>query len=170
MRISDVSSDVCSSDVCSSALLPGISGPGKICFGVYPHSKDQPVLADGVVRYRGEAVLALVGTRHAIWSLSDADLPIEWQPEEAVTDFYGTAAAAVQEAHPDNVLARGFVNKGDAEAALAQSPVTAAFASATPFIAHAYIKPEAGSAERTGARAGGTEGVSTCKREWWTNN
>src|SRR3546814_11811015 len=66
-------------------------------FGVYPHIKDQPVLADGVVRYRGEAVLALVGTRHAIWSLSDADLPIEWQPEEAVTDFYGTAAAAVQE-------------------------------------------------------------------------
>src|SRR3546814_3417519 len=89
MRISDWSSDVCSSDL--AADLPGNSGPGNKCFGVYPHIKDQPVLADGVVRYRGEAVLALVGTRHAIWSLSDADLPIEWQPEEAVTDFYGTA-------------------------------------------------------------------------------
>src|SRR3546814_10301502 len=83
-------------------------------------------------------------------TLFRSDLPIEWQPEEAVTDFYGTAAAAVQEAHPDNVLARGFVNKGDAEAALAQSPVTAAFESATPFIEHAYIEPEAGYAERKG--------------------
>src|SRR3546814_12434582 len=90
MRISDWSSDVCSSDL--AADLPGNSGPGNKCFGVYPHIKDQPVLADGVVRYRGEAVLALVGTRHAIWSLSDADLPIEWQPAEAVADFYGRSA------------------------------------------------------------------------------
>ena len=35
-------------------------------FGIYPHLKDQPVLADGVVRYRGEAVIALLGERAAI--------------------------------------------------------------------------------------------------------
>jgi CO/xanthine dehydrogenase Mo-binding subunit len=42
------------------------------------------------------------------------------------------------------------VNKGDAEAALAASPVTAVAESATPFIEHAYIEPEAGYAERKG--------------------
>jgi len=129
-------------------ILTAADVPGSKCFGVYPHIKDQPVLADGQVRYRGEAVLALVGARRAIWSLTESDLPIAWEVEAAVTDFCATDAPAVQAEHPDNVLARGFVNKGDAEAALAASPVTAAAESATPFIEHAYIEPEAGYAVR----------------------
>ncbi|MEQ8356102.1 MAG: molybdopterin-dependent oxidoreductase [Kiloniellaceae bacterium] len=131
--------------ILTAADIPGAKG-----FGVYPHIKDQPVLAPGLARYRGEAVLALVGERRAIWSLAEADLPIAWQPEEAVTDFSGGETRFVQEARPDNVLARGFVNKGDAEAALAASPVTAEISTATPFIEHAYIEPEAGYAERKG--------------------
>ncbi|MGF1593749.1 MAG: molybdopterin-dependent oxidoreductase [Kiloniellaceae bacterium] len=136
--------------ILTAADLPGSSGPGNKCFGVYPHIKDQPVLAEGEVRYRGEAVLALVGTRQAVWAVAESDLPIEWQVEDAVTDFCGDGVPAVQEAHPDNVLARGFVNKGDAETALAASPVVAAAESATPFIEHAYIEPEAGYALRKG--------------------
>ena len=131
-------------------ILTAADVPGNKCFGVYPHIKDQPVLAEGQVRYRGEAVLALVGERRAIWSLAESELPIAWQPEEAVTDFCGAASRPVQEAQADNVLARGFVNKGDAEAALAASAFTAAAESATPFIEHAYIEPEAGYAERKG--------------------
>ena len=134
-------------------ILTAADVPGNKCFGVYPHIKDQPVLAEGQVRYRGEAVLALVGTRRAIWSLAEADLPIAWQPEDPVTEFRSAGAAEarlVQEGRPDNVLARGLVNKGDAEAALAASPLTAAAGSATPFIEHAYIEPEAGYAERKG--------------------
>src|SRR3546814_94940 len=68
--------------ILTAADLPGNSGPGNKCFGVYPHIQDQPVLADGVVRYRGEAVLALVGTPHANWSVSAADVPIEWKRSE----------------------------------------------------------------------------------------
>ncbi len=124
--------------------------PGSKGFGVYPHMKDQPVLAEGRVRYRGEAVLLLVGERRAIWSLAEADLPISWETEEAVTDFCRDDAPLVQQDRSDNVLARGFVNKGDAEAALAASPVTAEISTATPFIEHAYIEPEAGYAERKG--------------------
>ncbi len=40
-------------------------------FGIYPHLKDQPVLADGVVRYRGEAVVALLGERAAIEAIRE---------------------------------------------------------------------------------------------------
>ncbi|MEQ9608958.1 MAG: molybdopterin cofactor-binding domain-containing protein, partial [Kiloniellaceae bacterium] len=131
-------------------ILTAADVPGNKCFGVYPHIKDQPVLADGVVRYRGEAVLALVGTRQAVWAVTDADLPIAWNAEEAVTDFRRDDAPLVQQDKDSNLLARGFVNKGDAEAALAASPVKAEAESATPFIEHAYIEPEAGYAERKG--------------------
>ncbi|MGE5767385.1 MAG: molybdopterin-dependent oxidoreductase, partial [Bacteroidota bacterium] len=131
-------------------ILTAADVPGNKCFGVYPQIKDQPVLAEGAVRFRGEAVLALVGTREAVWSVDESVLPIDWRVEDAVTDFSGAAVPAVQAAHPDNVLARGFVNKGDAEAALAASAFTAVAESATPFIEHAYIEPEAGYAERRG--------------------
>ena len=46
----------------SSAVLTAADVPFN-GFGIYPDIKDQPVLADGLVRYRGEAVLALVGER-----------------------------------------------------------------------------------------------------------
>jgi hypothetical protein len=48
------------------------------------------VLADGLVRYRGEAVLALVGERAAVMAVRDAEIPIEWQPEPPL---YGIDAA-----------------------------------------------------------------------------
>jgi len=35
-------------------------------FGIYPHIKHQPVLADGLVCHRGEAVAALLGEREAV--------------------------------------------------------------------------------------------------------
>jgi len=39
------------------------------------------VLADGLVRYRGEAVLALVGTRADVLAIPDGQIPIHWNPE-----------------------------------------------------------------------------------------
>ena len=42
-------------------VLTAADVPGQNRYGIYATGKDQPVLADGYVRYRGEAVLALVG-------------------------------------------------------------------------------------------------------------
>ena len=55
------------------------------CFGIYPTGKDQPVLAQDEVRFRGEAVLAMVGEQDAVERVGDADVPITWQPLEPVT-------------------------------------------------------------------------------------
>lgn len=129
------------------AVLTAADIPGANGFGVYPHIKDQPVLADGAVRYRGEAVLALVGEGDAIWAVDEEQLPIAWQVEGT-----GSGERPVQSAYPDNVLARGHVRKGDAEAALADAEVVAEGQFATPFIEHAYIEPEAGYALRRGDR------------------
>ncbi len=42
-------------------VLAAADVPGQNRYGIYPDGKDQPVLADGYVRYQGEAVAALVG-------------------------------------------------------------------------------------------------------------
>jgi CO/xanthine dehydrogenase Mo-binding subunit/aerobic-type carbon monoxide dehydrogenase small subunit (CoxS/CutS family) len=129
--------------------------PGSNSFGIYPDLKDQPVLADGLVRYRGEAVLALVGDRETVTGIADADLPLDWTPLPPVQGFVaGLASDArrVHETRPDNVLLRGNLRTGDAEAALATAPVTADYACETGFVEHAYIEPEAGFARRVGDR------------------
>ncbi|MCG8690199.1 MAG: xanthine dehydrogenase family protein molybdopterin-binding subunit, partial [Minwuiales bacterium] len=124
-------------------------------FGIYPDLKDQPVLADGAVRYRGEAVVALVGDRKTVESIADDDLPIEYWPRDAVFD---TAAARadgaplVQTDRPGNLLIEGGVVTGDADSAFAESAVIADGSFETPFVEHAYIEPEAGWAERVGDR------------------
>jgi aldehyde oxidoreductase len=129
--------------------------PGANSFGVYPDLKDQPVLADGRVRYRGEAVLALVGSREAVDAVGVDDLPICWTPETPVT---GCAAALKEGApvlhafRPDNVLARGVVECGEPDAAFASAVHTAEGRFETSFVEHAYIEPEAGYAQRKGDR------------------
>ncbi|MCW5750178.1 MAG: molybdopterin-dependent oxidoreductase [Alphaproteobacteria bacterium] len=123
-------------------------------FGIYPDLKDQPVLADGEVRYRGEAVLALVGTRDAVEAVREAELPIHYEPEEPVTgiDAAMRAGRAVQAARPDNLLISGKVRRGDVEQAVASAVAVAEGVFDTSFVEHAYIEPEAGWARRVGDR------------------
>ncbi len=47
--------------------------PGNNGFGIYPNIKDQPVLAKDHVRFRGEAVAALVGDRESVESVSEKE-------------------------------------------------------------------------------------------------
>ena len=124
-------------------------------FGIYPQIKDQPVLADGVVRFRGEAVLALVGTQEAVEAVAEDELPIRYTP---LSPVMGIAAAAapnaplVQSGKPGNILLDGQVKKGDAAAAFANCAAIAEGSFDTGFVEHAYIEPEAGWAERVGER------------------
>ena len=124
-------------------------------FGIFADVKDQPVLADGQVRYRGEAVLCLVGERAEVLRIADAELPIAWKPEAPQTEADDALAKTdppIHAASADNVLVRGRVVKGDVEAALAQAAFVAAGEFTTSFVEHAYIEPEAGYAERIGDR------------------
>ncbi|MGI9335473.1 MAG: molybdopterin cofactor-binding domain-containing protein, partial [Gammaproteobacteria bacterium] len=127
--------------------------PGRNGFGIYPHLKDQRVFAENVVRFAGEAVIALVGTREAVWSLRAAEMPVEWHPLEAFTTVERAlepGAPLVQDAFEGNVLARGHLSSGDAQSALAGAAHVAREEFRTTFVEHAYIEPEAGYAMRTG--------------------
>jgi CO/xanthine dehydrogenase Mo-binding subunit/aerobic-type carbon monoxide dehydrogenase small subunit (CoxS/CutS family) len=124
-------------------------------FGIYPDIKDQPVLAEGEARFRGEAVAAVIGTRAAIESLDPESFPVKWEPLPPVM---GLDAAMAPRAHPvqadkpGNLLLDGGVKKGDVERGFAESFFTVQGDFETSFVEHAYIEPEAGWARRTGER------------------
>ena len=129
--------------------------PGNNGFGIYPHIKDQPVLAKDQVRYRGEAVAALIGDRKSIEAVTDDDLGIEWVPQDAIESYESALEgkiSPVQEIHEDNLLARGFLEKGDAESVYEQSLIKAQGTWETSYVEHAYIEPEAGYAVKRGQR------------------
>jgi CO/xanthine dehydrogenase Mo-binding subunit/aerobic-type carbon monoxide dehydrogenase small subunit (CoxS/CutS family) len=129
--------------------------PGQNRFGIYPAGKDQPALADGVVRHRGEAVLALVGDEATLAAIPETDVPITWEPLEPVRGFEAALAPEAPQLHetaPGNVLIRGRLASGDVDAALAAAHVTAEVEVGTTFVEHAYIEPEAGVARRVGDR------------------
>jgi CO/xanthine dehydrogenase Mo-binding subunit/aerobic-type carbon monoxide dehydrogenase small subunit (CoxS/CutS family) len=124
-------------------------------FGIYPEIKDQPVLADGEARYRGEAILALVGERDAVQAMTDKDVPIEWAPEAAILGIDAATrrgAPLVQADKPGNLLLEGGVRRGRPQDVFADCPAVAEGVFETAFVEHAYIEPEAGWAERVGDR------------------
>ncbi len=102
------------------AILTAADIPGSNSFGIFPNTKDQPVLADGHVRYRGEAVIALVGARNALARINDADLPISFTPLPPVSGVAQGLAPSAPPIHahiPDNVLTRGNLRCGDVKTA-----------------------------------------------------
>ena len=123
--------------------------------GIYPDLRDQQVLAEDVVRYRGDPVVALVGTRAAVTAVRDEDLPIRYEPLAPVRgldEARAPGAPLVHEETEGNKLIEGGVERGDAQAALADCAVTAEGRFETAFVEHAYIEPEAGWARRVGER------------------
>lgn len=133
---------------------PGIAGvftaadiPGKNCFGVIAPFADQPALAEGVSRFRGEAVALVAGEREAILDLDLADFPVSWTelPHFLETgEAQAGGAQLVHENRPSNLLTSGFVERGDPEAALAGAAFVVSGTIDTSYVEHAYIEPEAG--------------------------
>lgn len=132
---------------------PGVVGvftaadiAGRNAFGVIAPFADQPALAEGVARFRGEAVALIAGERDAMLTLRAETFPIEWEelphaltPSEARGGF-----APLHANRPGNILLEGRVERGEPEAALAGAAVTVSGALETSYVEHAYIEPEAG--------------------------
>lgn len=124
-------------------------------FGIYPNLKDQPVLASGEARFRGEAVAAVIGTRSAVEALDVERFPVRWEPLPPVIGLDAAMAPRahpVQDGKPDNLLLDGGVRRGDVASAWAGCAAIAEGVFETPFVEHAYIEPEAGWARRVGDR------------------
>lgn len=136
-------------------VLTAADVPGVNRFGVIHAFEDQPMFAEGVARFRGEAVAAVVGEAAAIEGLDLDDFPVEWETLPALVDPAMAAAegaALVHADRPGNLLCRGQVRRGDAEGALDRADIVVEAAFETGFIEHAYVEPEAGYARRCGDR------------------
>jgi aldehyde oxidoreductase len=141
-------------------VLTAADIPGQNRYGIYATGKDQPALAEREVRHRGEAVLALVGEEATIRKLDDGEVPIAWEPLPPVVTMDDALAEGAVQLHghaPGNVLVRGRLARGDADAVLAAAGesgqgATATVSVQTTFVEHAYIEPEAGWARRVGDR------------------
>jgi len=129
--------------------------PGANRFGVIPVAKDQPVFAEGAVRYRSEAVAAVVGDHATIEAFQVSDFSISWEVLPALDTMDEAAAEGapcLHEKNPGNVLLDGVVERGDLDDAFATADVVAEGTFETAFVEHAYIELEAGFARRIGDR------------------
>ena len=127
--------------------------PGRNVHGVIPPFADQPVFAEGVTRFKGEAVAAIAGEPDAIAQLDPSEFPVEWTELESALSpetAMGNDAPLVHDSRSGNVLVRGLVQCGDVEAGLSRAVHTSSGRFSTPFIEHAYVEPEAGYAQRKG--------------------
>ena len=131
------------------AVLTADDIPGENRFGVIPQFVDQPVFAEEIARFRGEAVAAVVGTAEVIADFAPEDFPVTWRVLDAVTDVIPAKAAGAPQLHDGrdgNIMCEGFVTCGDAAAALNRADVVAEGVFETGFVEHAYLEPEAGMA------------------------
>ncbi len=127
--------------------------PGRNEFSVFPRLRDQPVLADGYVRYLGEGIAAIVGERSAVEQFPTAEFPVAWEELPAVSGLVEACkpdAATLHARRRANILMEGIQVTGDVVAQRGSRFVAGAFD--TSFVEHAYIEPEAGVARRVGDR------------------
>ncbi len=109
-------------------VLTATDIPGENRFGVIPPFADQPALAENHTRFRGEAVVLIVGEAGAIDACDLATFPITWQPLTEVLDTGSAKQPSAPQLHDGrdgNLLIAGLVRHGDAESALSDATHTA---------------------------------------------
>lgn len=127
--------------------------PGENIHGVATAYADEPVLAAGFVRFRGEAIALIVGSAAAIARNDFDDFPVTWTPQrdmQAMDDALAHGAPLLHDSRPGNVLIRGRVARGDLEAGFDEADAVVDGVFQTSFVEHAYLEPEGGWARRMG--------------------
>jgi CO/xanthine dehydrogenase Mo-binding subunit/aerobic-type carbon monoxide dehydrogenase small subunit (CoxS/CutS family) len=133
---------------------PGVAGiftaadiPGENRFGVIAPFADQPALAEGMARFRGEAVALVACERGAVADLDLGDFPVAWTELPHVLqpgDAQAAGSGLVHRTRPGNLLTKGFVERGDPDGAIASATHVVSGAIETSYVEHAYVEPEAG--------------------------
>ncbi|MBI5582793.1 MAG: xanthine dehydrogenase family protein [Deltaproteobacteria bacterium] len=127
----------------TAADIPGINQ-----IGIIPSTKDQPVLSDGLIRTRGDAVALVAAENEAAGLRALEAIVLELEPLAGVFDPRQALDPGVPLVHEKgNLLFRQRVVRGDAEAALAESPFRLRTVYSTSPIEHGPLEVEGGRAE-----------------------
>ena len=99
------------------AVFTAADIPGENRFGVIPPFAEQPALAQGHARFRGEAVALVVGERTAMAALDLTEFPVSWTTTDAaMTPETARAAPDIHADRKGNILVSGYVERGDVSA------------------------------------------------------
>jgi aerobic-type carbon monoxide dehydrogenase small subunit (CoxS/CutS family) len=119
--------------------------PGIDNFGVA--IEDQPIMARGVVRYVGEAVLAVAAETPEIAKAALRSIKIEYEILPALYDPHEAMKPGVIQLHdfaPNNICKHTKIRKGDVDAGFKEADLIVEETYQTAPIEHAYLEPEAG--------------------------
>ncbi len=116
--------------------------PGENLFGAI--KKDQPFLAAGRVRYKGEAILLVVAATEETARRAADLVRIEYEDLENISDPFISIQSPVLIHDGGNLLSHRKVVKGDAAKGFESSDVIVENAYSTTWIDHAYMETEAG--------------------------
>lgn len=136
-------------------ILTASDIPGCNLQGVIPSFADQPVLAEAIVRFPGEAVAIIAGAPEAIRTLDVTRFPVTWEPLDALRspdEALRESAPDLHDTRPGNILVEGYVERGNVAAGFDGAAHIVEGRFSTPFVEHAFIEPEAGYAIRIGDR------------------
>ena len=112
--------------------------------------KDQPILADGVVRHYGDSVALVLAESKEILRQALQSIRIEYEPLAAVFDPEAAMRDGAPLIHPGrkegNILLRDTIVRGRGAAALTECAFTAGLELRLTWQEHAYLETEAGTA------------------------
>jgi len=131
------------------AVITAADIAGINAYGVIPPFADQPALAEGKARFRGEAVALVVGDAEWLANADLSEFPVNWRELEPALDVAGARASGAIELHAGrqgNLLITGRVKSGDGADGLIGAAYTVSAAMETAYVEHAPIEPEAGCA------------------------
>lgn len=126
--------------VITSDDVPGIDN-----FGVA--IEDQPIMARGVVRYVGEAVLAVAAETLDIARAAVRSIQVEYEILPALFDPQVAMQPGAVQLHDfavSNICKHTKIRKGDVDAGLKEADLVVEETYQTAAIEHAYLEPEAG--------------------------
>ena len=142
-------------EVQAAERLPGVIRiftasdiPGINRIGIIPSSKDQPVLAEGIIRYRGEPVALVAAESETAGLEALRTIRLELEPQPGCFDPRQALDPETPLIHePGNLLFQQQVVKGEAEEALARSAFRLRNTYSTSPLEHGPLEVEGGRGE-----------------------
>lgn len=117
--------------------------PGLNKFGIT--IKDQPLLCEEVVRYRGDAVALVAAETEGAAEEALSAIHVEYEVLPEVMDPEEALYPDAPKVHPEgNLSMERWIRKGDFENALKGADIVIEGTYTTAFNEHAYLEPEAG--------------------------
>jgi CO/xanthine dehydrogenase Mo-binding subunit len=116
--------------------------PGRNLFGSI--RKDQPFLADGIVRFAGEPILVVVGKDEGIARRAITLIKVDYEDLTPVLSAADAAVSPVLVREKGNVLSYRTLRKGDIDRGFAEADVVVEHTFTTQWVDHAFMETEAG--------------------------